>query len=76
MKKLLIVLAFIIGPYAAMAERDTTKGEQKDYEAEVRCPNGDVIMVNAKCCEPGSVFLCGFISCSNFIPPAVNCNPE
>jgi len=74
MKKLVIMLAFIVGPYAAMAERDTPKGEQKDYESRVRCPDGDVVTITGKCCEPGSVFLCGNISCSNYNPPTVVCN--
>jgi|GEM_PF-3276473 len=63
-----------LGPLVAMAERDD-KGEQKDYYGVVTCPDGGRAYVEGRCCEPGGVYLCGYVSCSNYAPPAVDCGP-
>jgi hypothetical protein len=70
MKKILMVSAFLVFALPAFSE---TRGDIKDYYSEVKCPNGDVIEINGRCCEPGSLFLCAYVSCANYTPPAVTC---
>ncbi|SEF55816.1 hypothetical protein [Algoriphagus boritolerans] len=70
MKKLLIVGAFIIMAFPSFAD---TRGETRDYYGEVECPNGDVIEVRGKCCEPGGIWYCNYVSCANYNPVTPTC---
>mgnify|MGYP005857016977 CR=1 FL=1 len=70
MKKLFLVLMLIVLAVPTFGE---TRGETRDYYGEVRCPNGDVLEVRGRCCEPGSLFFCGYVSCANYNPVSPTC---
>ncbi|MBS4072436.1 MAG: hypothetical protein KGZ90_13960 [Algoriphagus sp.] len=70
MKKVLVIGAFWALSIPSFAD---DKGTQKDYYGTVTCPNGDRITVEGRCCEPGGLFYCGYVSCQNYTPVGVTC---
>lgn len=70
MRKSILILGLIFLSLPTFAE---TRGDTKDYYAEITCPNDEVIEIRGKCCEPGSVWLCNFPTCANYNPPSPQC---
>lgn len=70
MKKLFLVAFFIS---VALPAFSIDKGTQKDYYAVVRCPDSEATIIEGRCCEPGSVHFCSYVSCANYTPPTVTC---
>lgn len=71
---ILFVILLLPKPARATEPGGGEGGANKEvrlYEANVTCPNGSIIKVEGKCCEPG-VGSCQYTSCP-FNPPAVNC---
>lgn len=73
MKKLLFGMV-LFGAFAITnSSLADDRGSEKRYYGEVECPDGSIIPVTGKCCEPGGVFMCNYVSCSNYTPLTLTC---
>lgn len=73
MKKVLFGIAFLGAMAFAGVTNADNYGIEKNYYGEVECPNGETMTVRGKCCEPGSMHYCSYVSCSNYTPISPTC---